>query len=489
MEVIQFRPHLVRVDVDYNILPEDAFSADKLDELLVYKRDIVVGGTVKKRERVPFYSVTKNGSKTYIILYVGGFVNYIKKYLSGIAIRFGRTCKIEDTLYKNALDIDDLTFDLKPQQSEVVEKIIGSCKSNLAWNRNVLVLAKPGSGKTVMAIATLILLRPAKVLIIVPNINLMDQWTAEIKKFMGDNIKVEDKKPTKQIIVNDDTTVIRIATVSYASKHDDMFGDDHPTVTIYDEVHMYCSEIYRVVFQNRNRSWLLNIAMTGTESRETDGLDMVFYQHFGGNVIRLESGASAAAGAMQKFKGIVEVWDYPNEDITAEYHEREGYIIYDSLIKSISSSDYYNNYVANIVSKQEQNTLIFVKHLSHVNKLYQILNGSSNAGTLVGGDLPEHRDMVMNNKQVLITTLKCSSTGLSFNNFKTIIYACPVKANLNQSNARIMRSGTGDFDVIRKFIFINIPYIPTCVRQLRHCINHCRTQTDWDLINVVKKYD
>ena len=179
--------------------------------------------------------------------------------------------KLLDLKYKKVYFKDTIT--LREDQKEILRNFFDFYTPGKTFGG--IITAKTGSGKTVMAIKIMSLLR-LSTLIVVPTIALIDQWVERITQFtdltkddigiiQGKNYDID--KPVSVGILKS------LATIGYPKEVYNNFG-----LTIFDEGHLLGAETFSKVSYSFNDKFRLMLSAT---PRRKDGAQKVFEYNIG----------------------------------------------------------------------------------------------------------------------------------------------------------------------------------------------------------------
>lgn len=358
----------------------------------------------------------------------------------------------------------------------------------------VIVNMPPGEGKTFLALG-LIHLLGRKTAIIVPNTYLLQQWYNLCLQYFPDTsigMYYSDKKVDGDIVIIVINSALSDEFIYAESIHDknkrtatadkwwSRFG-----LTVYDEVHMYCSESRAEIFQYAQTQYMLGLS--ATPDQRIDKLDPLAIWNVG-SVLNL-CDIDGFAENKTEYKTDVRVIKYKCE---TEYAEIE---ISDT--GTVSVPKMINNFILdptrNTIIVQEAMRLyqlglcifIFTDRRSHahyivdtlkqyqyefgrnafydlfpVNKLNTITKDiiydylypeEMNVTTLLGGaneaDIYEAKTF----SRIIVTTYAYSSTGVSIDKLNAAILATPRKNCMTQILGRIYRLA-GDSTITRRIV-------------------------------------
>lgn len=139
-----------------------------------------------------------------------------------------------------------------------------ACKTLKKHDYNGVLKVASGKGKTVVALAVIDAVlskkEKGKAIVVVPTINLMKQWSKEIKKFIPEYTTSFYYGQTK-----DEHGDIVIAVINSAAK---MELQKEYTIKVLDEIHHYGAELYQSIFSLSTNH---TVGLSATPEREDEG--------------------------------------------------------------------------------------------------------------------------------------------------------------------------------------------------------------------------
>jgi superfamily II DNA or RNA helicase len=338
-----------------------------------------------------------------------------KKYM-------GSPPKIVD--HRRRLPEVDFNFqgNMRPYQQEAVDDI-------LVHHFGVLV-AGTGSGKTVMALKA-IARRRQPTLIIVHSRELMYQWEARVREFLG----------VQAGLIGDskfDIQPLSIAIVNTARKRIDelipCFGH-----LIVDECHRVPATLFTEVVKRFDSCFMLGLSATAY--RREDGLTALIYLFMGDRTHLVDSRKLAASGAVLEPKFIQKPTGF-------KFVFRGNY---QALMNSLTKNEARNQQiVADISSEAFETTgtiLVVSDRVAHCQKLAKLLAEKGVPTSVLTGKQPAavrsaiveslHRGEV----KVLVSTLQLVGEGFDAAGLTTLFLTTPIKftGRLRQVIGRILR--------------------------------------------------
>lgn len=357
---------------------------------------------------------------------------------------------------------------------------------------------RPGLGKTYVAAGLIyelrnvvklcaehkdgIIPRTFKTLYVVPKIPLAVQAVRDLRNCLsgitiGKFYTKEKKKDFTTHLSKQDVTVIVVDSALNQPKE---FFAKYSFV-IFDEVHSYCTERKRVIFQAAS-TWAM-LGMSGTTNDRKDGLDVVSHRELAPDGVIFAEKIPGFTYDEVNFAADVTIWRYngPAEYTRVLCHESTGGIFTPYMNRQFMDDPYRLKLLLNSltdlynwrdVGDAVHCVYVFCEELQHVEKIYneftKILAGQNNeqadraeailapeldVGCFVGGSKEDHIRKMATSARVFITTYGYSSTGISIDKMTAIIFATPRRANMKQIIPRILRRG-GNQNIKRRIIDI-----------------------------------
>ena len=380
--------------------------------------------------------------------------------------------------YIDKRNYSNQTYDFKsniilyPNQiiiSNNIEEKLKKRKTN-----SYILIQKPGLGKTIIALNIINLLK-VKVLIIVPNLFLFNQWKLEIldnfditeEEILEWNGKMTSKKKKNLTIYNSQFKII-ITTIHTALKIDpQVLNENNVCLCIYDEIHLYCSPLFSKCFQNTQRYYNLGLSATATRN---DTFEKIYLQHlnilsFSNKIVNEENsqfiGCVFIIRNQQKYENIM----LKNGNISVPLilnniieDEKRNDLIIQNIIKLYD--DNIENYIY-VFSDRRSHLQNLAKNLNiKRNDIKVFINGNENElnelceiKVLLGGCTLDDVIDAKNNARIIFTTYQLSSVGVNIVKMNCLMFATPRKSNFKQIIGRILRNGS-NVNIHRKIIDI-----------------------------------
>ncbi len=346
---------------------------------------------------------------------------------------------------RRQLDAIELTFqgELRPYQEQAVCAV-------LAHSFGVLE-AGTGSGKTIMALAV-IARRRQPTLILVHSKELMYQWQARIRQFLG----VEAGLAGDGCLAIEPITV---AIVNTAKKQLHSLPARFGQIVV-DECHRVPASLFTEVVSAFDCRYMLGLSATAF--RREDGMTRLIHIALGDRVHQVDSRELAASGAVLK-----PTLDQRPTDFTYGYQGE-----YAKLIKALTRDKRRNQQMADDICKALSaghlgTVLVVSDRVDHCRALADLLTGRAvPVRVLTGRTPPEERGRIVsevldNKVKVLLSTLQLIGEGFDCPGLSTLVLATPIKfeGRLLQVVGRIMRPAEGKQALVIDYVDEQIPVL------------------------------
>lgn len=281
------------------------------------------------------------------------------------------------------------------------------------------------AGKTVTGLA-LACYSKRKTLIIVNKIELINQWTEEINKFIpdarvgiiqGKKFDIEDK----DIVIG----MLQTITIKNEVTHHNFF---FANVLIIDEVHNISSEVFsKIIFKIRPR-YMFGLSAT---LKRKDGLEKMIYWYLG-NV--LYSNVSNE----KKEQTEIHIYKYKGaSSVPLKLKDNETPAC-SAMLSNIADDPERNKLIIKILQELTKNpkrqVLVISDRISHLKVMNKELpNSSLFIGTMKSEQLNKAKE-----SQILLATYKIAGEGFSLAKLNCLLFATS-RTNINQAIGRIYR--------------------------------------------------
>lgn len=304
------------------------------------------------------------------------------------------------------------TIQLRDYQRDVLEP--------LRDNRNGIFHLSTGFGKTLLALKLAETIKK-KTLIIVPKLDLLNQFVEEYNKYFdGECGVIQGKKENIQ-----DITVATVQTLrnrlDSGGINPDAFG-----CVIIDECHLFVTEKSRQVIEHFSAKY--RYGFTGTMGRSDGQIDAI--EWIIGPVIMKRQ--------IERATPVIEIKEYSNKIFMDEYHE---------IINSQTEHEERNQLIYDIAKEKERDgrrVLILTKRVRHAEEIAKgeecYIFRSTNNKVERDSYLKAAKDNP-NSVRILIGTYGLLGTGIDIPGLDTLILAGDLKSEvlLEQSAGRILR--------------------------------------------------
>lgn len=245
------------------------------------------------------------------------------------------------------------------------------------------------------------------------------------------------------------------------------------SLIILDEVHSYCSEQRKEIFQKSARCVL---GMSATTENRSDGFDVISHKELAfDGVIRAENIPGFGYENIE-FKTTVDVIYYNGmpEYTKALTHDSTGKVFTPYMNAQFVADPVRMRLVVQKLRElydwrgpngEHHCIYVFCEERGPLKTIFEMLKNSfevnapeleeltTNTGEFIGGIKDSRVSELKNNARILLTTYGYSGTGISIDKMTAIIFVTPRKANMLQILARILRRG-GNRDITRRVIDI-----------------------------------
>lgn len=324
--------------------------------------------------------------------------------------------------------------DYKPHdfQTEIIEQFIDR-------GGNGLICVPCGYGKTFMALRIALLLG-YRFLIIVDKEFLMNQWKAEIERFLqGARVGILQADVVQIDAEKYDITIGMIQTICKREFPDGFF--DQFGSTIFDECHHLGASYFCKALQRIQTRYMLGLS--ATPDRE-DGLSFVFESYLG-DAIYKKTQRDPDREAVVKA-----IWFTSDDPEYAEVPVNgRGEPITAKLLNQVANYEPRNQRIMALIEEYAQDPhryiLLLSERLAQLEWFYEkiqahhglVANGCT-VGYYIGGMKQSVLDHNADTCKILLATYQMASEAFSVKRLNTVILATPRK-NVQQSTGRIFR--------------------------------------------------
>jgi superfamily II DNA or RNA helicase len=317
-------------------------------------------------------------------------------------------------------------------QTEIIDQFIDR-------GGNGLICVPCGYGKTFMALRIALLLG-YRFLIIVDKEFLMNQWKAEIERFLegarvgilqADEVQIDSDKY--------DITIGMIQTICRREFPDGFF--DQYGFTIFDECHHLGASYFCKALQRIQTRFMLGLS--ATPDRE-DGLSFVFESYLGDAVYKKTQRDPDREAVVKAIWFTSEDPDYSDVPVNGR-----GEPITAKLLNQVADYEPRNRRIMQLIEEYAQDRrrflLLLSDRISQLEWFYEKIRSNPvltqsgfTVGYYIGGMKQAVLDQNAETCQMLLATYQMASEAFSVKKLNTVILATPRK-NVQQSTGRIFR--------------------------------------------------
>lgn len=363
------------------------------------------------------------------------------------------------------------------QSNQNQQNIIKYIMENIYTNKYLLqgrcgltlkVLA--GFGKSFIAM-DLISKINQKTLIIVPNTYLLKQWVELLTQYFPNNTIGEyygKIKKNGDIIVSIINSLVNETfelkdyynkKIKYQYSYEDFFKQFG--FIILDESHIYCTDIFKVIYNRFQSSYMLGLSATPDE--RTNKCDLISHAHIG-EVLDAHTLPDFIHSDI-KFTADLHLIRYnaPDEYVKIHINPTTNMICVPQMIEDIINDEYRNKLILNELLnlfELKLNIFVFSERRNHLEYLYNQFNylleekyhdetnnsylsipelEINNNLVLYGGSSDNDIEKAKNKSNIIFTTYSYSSTGVSIDKMNAVILSTPRKSKAKQIIGRIFR--------------------------------------------------
>ncbi|MBP6994106.1 DEAD/DEAH box helicase [Candidatus Woesebacteria bacterium] len=366
----------------------------------------------------------------HLIEELGDTVTLPRGFLSPLA-EFLDENNISYTLTQTKREFDDVSFSntigLKAEQESVVTQVLKS--------PNGILVAPPGSGKTIMALEIIARLKLPSIILVHRN-QLLHQWVERVEQFLGipkahiGVISGTKKKLGKQITVASLQSLVRYKNFDEIRS---AFG-----VVIIDECHHIPAKTYRETIRSFNSRYCYGL--TATHERK---FDQQFIAELCIGPVLAEMKSSQEAG--------LKTFDIKIIPSLLKLPFRYKNDHYEVLAKTVSFDTARNRLIIDAVLdhlKYDRKILLLTERKEHIEILALHLREVAEIMTLSGDDSArqrklKHDQITAGNFKVLIATGQLFGEGLDIQGFDVLVLAFPIsfEGKLKQYIGRLRGNG------------------------------------------------
>lgn len=327
---------------------------------------------------------------------------------------------------KNSFQEPSEKIILRKNQEECYSNIIESIRKK--ETSSGIIQLETGMGKTIISIKV-ILDSKLKTLIIVPKIELLNQWKKELEKWGPKDLKIGifqgKNRPDKDchVVIGMLHTVSMKEEVSYLDFLDYDLG-------IIDEVHNVGSSVFsNLMFKLRPR-YLFGLTAT---LKRNDSMEKIIYFFLGSSIYDSESSKNMKQSTKLK------VVKYLGNSSVVKYL-RDGTVAVSTMITNIAKDKERNDLIVKeikiLLEKEEREILVVSDRITQLRYINSSL-GDDISGLFIGKMKSEELDL-SKTKRVILGTYALVSEGFNLPKLNCIVFATPRKS-VTQAIGRIFR--------------------------------------------------
>lgn len=342
------------------------------------------------------------------------------------------------------INIED-RIELRENQKPIIQDFINYYKPLETFGG--IITAKTGSGKTVMALKILSILK-MKTLIVVPTIVLLHQWIDRIVEFTNIEpneigiIQGSKNEYNKPIVIG---VLKSLSMFEYPKDVYNTFG-----LTIFDEGHLLGAKTFSKVAKVFNSKFRLMLSAT---PRRKDGAEKVFAYNIGKFINKTEADIVKPKLKILKSKAV--------DDKECYYRTREGMKFSSAkFLTKLAKSKERNKGIAILIAKlssEGRRILVLSDRIEQLKSISQILCKYD-----IGWAIGNKKDT---DHQIILGTYQVAGLGLDIPELDTLIFATP-RTDIEQAVGRIVRKHAGkkqpliidivdwNSEVIRRYFYV-----------------------------------
>jgi superfamily II DNA or RNA helicase len=377
----------------------------------------------------PVYAVMKRQGNMRALYAIKEYITYYKNHITGLIVGRGSI----DYLLKNFKESINgnilVSFSAKTVDTPIKKKVVlrkyqeGIVEKILEHQQGIIKLST-GYGKSMVALK-LTEETQLKTLIVVPRLNLLKQFQADIKNLYGLECGIINGQTF-------DVKEITIATIQTLKLRDLSKIKSEFGMIIFDECHLYISDKSIRVIMSFNPLRLYG--MSGTPDR-SDGQGEALKFYFGDIIVDK---------ALPQEKPTVKIYKYDGKYFGSTYSE---------IIDLQSQDENRNKLIADIANKEiydGRKIIILTKRVDHYQRIAELITSDKAfpiRATLPSTEGREQQRLLERLREgsgdfnAILGTFSLLSTGINIPALDTIIFAGDIKSNVlaTQSIGRILR--------------------------------------------------
>lgn len=283
-----------------------------------------------------------------------------------------------------------------------------------------IINLKTGGGKTLISLFTIAKYK-YKTVIVVNTVELMQQWTEAIKKFL--NCQSVGYIRGKQADLDCDIVIATIQTLCKRNYDLSKF-----TLCFIDECHHLSAEVFSNALSRIRVKYVFGLSAT---VERLDGLEYVFKYHIGGVIFSdKQSGVSKQATEIKRV-------DYTGPS-SKELFLYNGKPKISTMISNIAEDPNRNKILIDLIKDLpgDRKVLVLSDRIIQLKYIYSIL-GPEISGLFIGKTDADTKN-ITRKKKIMLATYAIASEGFNHPELNTLVFATP-RSNITQSIGRIYR--------------------------------------------------
>lgn len=380
-----------------------------------------------------------------------GLYDVLMKYLQDNQVDYEVDFCFYPEDYSNEADIMDFVDELqlstngkllevRDYQYEAITRAIQAKRATL--------LSPTASGKSLIIYSFMrwLVQQGKKILIIVPNTNLVNQLYADFEDYSGVNGWKVSNYCQKIMggLSKEDTHQVKISTWQSIYKQQQKYFEGFDVV-IGDECHLATGQSIQSILEKCvNADW--RVGLTGTIDKKTINRTVI-------------TGIFGPIYQVTTTKQLMELGSVTDLDITAillKYPADECALIkgmkYKAELDYLVASNKRNEFIRDVALRCTGNTLILFQFIEHGKKLYELIKKSTNRPVFyISGEIsPTIREELRKNLNnykdaIIVASVQTTSTGVNIPALDTVIFSSPSKSiyRVLQSIGRVLRLRDG----------------------------------------------
>ncbi len=329
-------------------------------------------------------------------------------------------CNLKYGLIKNTNTNIIFNGNIRENQEDSIKKII----KELILNYRCIFSANTGSGKTIIALKLISLIK-RKTIIIVHKHFLLEQWKKRIEEFLP-TLKIGEFHGIINSLEDCDIAIVMIQSIT--NKELDITQFIKFSFVIFDECHHIPSVVFSKSLFKIGKLFMLGLSAT---VERNDDLTKVLLLHFG-KIIKSSS--------LGYYNDNIQVDLINYESNAIEKKLYNGLVNIQDLINQITLNNNRNMFCLELINSlnndKDRNILVLTDRVNNAKFLHSQLNDEY-TGLFIGGMKKDQREISMT-KKIIIGTYSMISEAFDCPKLNTLIMITP-KVEITQIVGRILR--------------------------------------------------